>query len=369
MKYINEFRDNRLARSLIDKISENAKGLENVRLMEVCGTHTMAIARHGIRGLLPKNLELISGPGCPVCVTSNEYLDKAIAMGRLNEVILTTFGDMMRVPGSTGSLEDERADGRNIRVVYSTIDALEIACKNPNKNVIFLGIGFETTTPTTAAAILKAQELDIENFFLLCGHKTMPKPMEMIAKSGRSQLDGFICPGHVSAVIGSKPYEFLSEDYGKACVIAGFEPLDILESINLLLGQMIQEKMSVEIQYSRAVAKEGNPVALEVMNRIFEPIDADWRGIGSIPESGLRIRAEYSQFDAEASFVVTVEPTQESHGCICGEVMQGIVSPVECKLFGRKCTPEKPVGPCMVSSEGSCAAWFKYEQPFIGVES
>jgi hydrogenase expression/formation protein HypD len=275
---------------------------------------------------------------------------------------------MMRVPGSTSSLEKERAEGKDIRVVYSTLDAVRIAQENPGKKIIFLGIGFETTAPTIAAAILQAERLHLTNFFVLCSNKTMPAPMAAIAGAKRVQLDGFLCPGHVSAVIGSEPYEFLAAEYGKACVIAGFEPLDVLEAIDLLLNQIARKRPAVEIQYSRVVTREGNPAALRVMYQALEPCDADWRGIGLIPSSGLRIREQFSRFDAEASFSVAVEPTRAARGCICGEVMQGIARPPECPLFGSLCTPENPVGPCMVSSEGSCAAWRKYEHPFAEVD-
>jgi hydrogenase expression/formation protein HypD len=365
MKYLEEFRDPRLARALARKIEKKAADIGEIKLMEVCGSHTMAIARYGIRKILPTNIELISGPGCPVCVTPNSYLDKAIAYAKLEDVIITTFGDMMRVPGSSSSLEKERATGRDIRVVYSTMDALSIARKNKDKKVIFLGVGFETTAPTIAASVIKAQQEKIENYFVYCAHKTMPRPMELLAADAAVTIDGFICPAHVSTIIGSHPYEFLAEKYGKFCVIAGFEPLDILEAIDMLVQQISDNKPRIEIQYSRVTTEDGNLVALQLMRKVFEECSTEWRGIGEIEGSGLRLASEYQSFDAEKVFTVQVEPSKEITGCICGQVMQGISKPLECALFATTCTPENPVGACMVSSEGSCAAWYKYGQPII----
>jgi hydrogenase expression/formation protein HypD len=362
VKYLNEFRDPDVARALANRIKQKAEGVGQIKLMEVCGSHTMAIARYGIRQMLPENVKLISGPGCPVCVTSNDYLDTAIAMGRLDNVILCTFGDMLRVPGSSSSLEKERASGCDIRIVYSTLDALEIARKNQDKKVIFLGVGFETTAPTIAASIIGANKENIQNYFVLCAHKTMPNPMEAIVSGGRVNLNGFICPAHVSTIIGAHPYQFLVDKYGKACVIAGFEPLDVLEAVDMLVAQVVNEKPSVEIQYSRVTTENGNPAALSLMDEVFEECDANWRGIGVIPGSGLKIREKYIRFAADDKFDVDVEPTKEAPGCICGEVMQGVADPPDCALFGTACTPEYPVGACMVSSEGSCAAWYKYER-------
>jgi hydrogenase expression/formation protein HypD len=362
MKYLEEFRDPHLAAALAKQISRQADGLEPVNLMEVCGSHTMAIARYGLRQLLPANVKLISGPGCPVCVTSNEYLDHAFALARLPGVIITTFGDMMRVPGSGSSLEKERSKGSDIRIVYSTMDALLLAEKNPEKRIIFLAVGFETTAPTIAASIMQAAARKIKNYSILCAHKTMPKPMAAIAGAKRVNLQGFICPAHVSTIIGSKPYEFLARDYRLACVIAGFEPLDILEAIGMLLEQIATGSPSVQIQYSRVTKPDGNPAALQLLDEVFEAGDAVWRGIGTIPGSGLKLRKPYEQFDAQLLFDVEIEPTREASGCICGEVMQGVARPAECLLFGTECTPEDPVGACMVSSEGTCAAAYKYER-------
>ena len=362
MKYLEEFRDPQVAKALTKKITEHANGLPETKLMEVCGSHTMAIARYGIRKLLPENIKLISGPGCPVCVTANNYLDKAIAISRLPEVIITTFGDMMRVPGSTSSLENERSKGSDIRIVYSTMDALKLAVKNPEKQIVFLGVGFETTAPTIAASIVQAIESDLKNYSVLSAHKTMPKPMEAIASGEKVELQGFICPAHVSTIIGSRPYEFLASKYNKACVIAGFEPLDVLEAVDMLIKQIRSGLSLVEIQYSRVTTVEGNPNALAILDKIFEVCDTEWRGLGTIPGSGLKLRQEYASYDADKRFDVEVEHTEEETGCICGEVMQGIAIPSECPLFGTVCTPEDPVGACMVSSEGSCAASYKYDQ-------
>jgi len=362
VKYLEEFRDPLLAKALAAKIAEIAEGMTEIKLMEVCGSHTMAIARYGIRKLLPQNVKLISGPGCPVCVTANRYLDKAIAISSLPEVIIATFGDMMRVPGSTSSLEKERSKGGDIRIVYSTMDAITLAVKNPDKNVVFLGVGFETTAPTIAASVLRAKELELKNYTVYCAHKTMPKPMEAIASGEKVNLHGFICPAHVSTIIGSRPYEFLAEKYDKSCVIAGFEPLDVLEAVKMLIEQIRIGKPSVQIQYSRVTTVEGNPTALAIMDKIFEICDTEWRGLGEIPGSGLKLRNEFGEYDADLKFDIIVESTQEEAGCICGDVMQGISSPTDCPLFGTVCTPEDPVGACMVSSEGSCAASYKYEQ-------
>jgi hydrogenase expression/formation protein HypD len=369
MKYLDEYRDAEIGKKLIRRIQLKAAKLNLVKIMEVCGTHTMAIARYGLRKVLPENIQLISGPGCPVCVTPNHFLDKAIALARQRDVIMATFGDMMRVPGSSSSLEKERAAGFDIRIVYSTLDALEIALKNDKKKVIFLGVGFETTIPTVAASIIKTEQLKLNNYFVLAAHKTMPVPMEMLAAGDQKsvparkmKLDGFICPAHVSAIIGSKPYTVLAEKYRKACVIAGFEPLDILEGIDMILDQIIKNEPKVEIQYSRVVQAEGNPVALKIIFNVFETCDSEWRGIGIIPKSGLKLRDKYSKFDADKIFDVKVEPARENKGCLCGKVMQGIVTPLDCKLFAKVCTPENPIGACMVSSEGTCAAWYKYER-------
>jgi hydrogenase expression/formation protein HypD len=328
--------------------------------MEFCGGHTVAIMRNGIRQLLPPTVEMLSGPGCPVCVTANSDIDKAIALARLPDVTITTFGDMMKVPGSYSSLQKARAEGADIRIVYSTQDALQIAKENTGKSVIFIGIGFETTAPTVAASVLQAKNEDIRNFYVLCLLKLCPPVMKALLDLGEIKLDGIVCPGHVSAVIGSRPYEFIPRDYGVGCVVSGFEPLDILLSVAMLVEQIESGKPKVEIAYRRGVKPEGNQKALELMDKAFEVAGADWRGIGIIPASGLKLRKEYERFDAEKAFTLKLEPVKEAKGCICGAILRGVKTPMDCKLFRKVCFPEHPVGPCMVSSEGACAAYYAY---------
>ncbi len=363
MKYIDEFRNPELTKKLITKISGMVSDYgKDITLMEVCGTHTVAISRAGLRKLFPSNLKLLSGPGCPVCVTPNDYLDRAIAYSRRSDVIVTTFGDMIRVPGSTSSLEKEKSRGADVRVIYSPIDALKIAKVHPKKKIIFLGVGFETTSPTIAATIKTAEAEDIKNFFVYSGHKVMPPAMKALLEA-RVKVNGFICPGHVSTIIGSVPYEFIPEKYDIQCVIAGFELLDVVEGIYMLVKQIVEgEKPGVQIQYTRSVKREGNPKAVALMDEVFEREDSKWRGLGMIPESGLKIREEFSDFDALRNIEVEIEPTKENKQCICGEVLRGVKSPLSCKLFGKTCTPENPIGACMVSSEGTCAAYFKYSR-------
>jgi len=325
--------------------------------MEVCGTHTMAIARYGLRQLLPPGLRLVSGPGCPVCVTAIGDLDRVVALGRLPEVTLVTFGDLMRVPASRTTLARERATGADVRVVYSPRDAVELAAAEAERQVVFAGIGFETTAPTVAAAILEAQQRGLTNFSVLSLHKTMPLPLRLLMELGETPIDGFILPGHVSVITGTACYEFLADEFGVGGVVAGFEPDDVLEGLLMLLRQ---EQPRIEIGYRRAVRPEGNPVARALMERVFAPCDADWRGLGVIPGSGLALRAEYAQFDATARFAIEAGEPDEPKGCACGEVLRGVLDPAACPLFGVRCTPEDPVGACMVSSEGSCAARYRY---------
>lgn len=329
--------------------------------MEVCGTHTVAIFRNGIKKMLPPNINLISGPGCPVCVTPIRNIDEIIALSRDNDFIITTFGDMIRVPGSTANLEKEKANGADIRIVYSTLDALEVARNNSSKKVVFMGVGFETTSPTIAGAILKAEKEKIDNFFVLSVAKVIPPAMQALLESGEVDIDGFICPGHVSAIIGSRPYDFIAYQYGIPSVVGGFEPLDILQAIFMLIKQIEENKAEIEIQYQRVVKPEGNKIALEKVSRVFKVVDSEWRGIGKIPLSGLEIKEEYRQFNAR-KFNVPVEKTKEFTGCRCGEVLRGIITPSECSLFREVCTPEDPKGACMVSSEGTCAAYYKYNE-------
>ncbi|MFC1914049.1 hydrogenase formation protein HypD [Chloroflexota bacterium] len=358
MKFVEEYRDAGLGKRLIDRIHRRSK--KPVRFMEFCGGHTHTIVKDGIRQLLPPTIEMLSGPGCPVCVTANADLDKAIALSLLPDVIITTFGDMLKVPGSYSSLQQAKAEGGDIRIVYSTQDALDIARSNPSKSVIFLGIGFETTAPTIAASILEASQEKIDNYYILSMHKLCPPVMKVLLDSGEVKLDGIVCPGHVSAVIGSLPYQFIPRDYGIACVVSGFEPLDILLCIDMLVEQVENGKPGVEIAYRRGVNPEGNRRAVEIMEQVFEPCAANWRGIGSIPGSGLRLRKEYRQFDAEQAFPIEMKPPREHKGCICGEILRGVKTPLDCRLFRVACCPEQPVGPCMVSAEGSCAIYHLY---------
>ncbi|MDI6736628.1 MAG: hydrogenase formation protein HypD [bacterium] len=359
MKYLDEFCDPKLARGLIKAI----EGLvdREICLMEVCGTHTVAIFKHGLRGLFPKSLKLLSGPGCPVCVTPTQDVDTAIWISRQKDVVLTTFGDMMRVPGTIGSLEKQRANGADIRVVYSVLDALELAKTNPAKKVVFLGVGFETTSPSIASCIYTANKEGISNFWIYVCHKLIPPAMRALLESGETTIDGFICPGHVSTIIGSLPYEFIASEFNVPCVISGFEPLDILQSVYMLIKQIKEKKAQVQIQYSRCVKPEGNEKALAMLYEVFEPADSNWRGIGVIPNSGLKIRQGYNRFDASIHFEMpTSQVTEEKSGCICGEILRGVAIPIDCPLFAKVCTPEEPIGACMVSSEGTCAAYYKY---------
>ncbi|OGO31930.1 MAG: hydrogenase formation protein HypD [Chloroflexi bacterium RBG_16_56_11] len=358
MKYVNEYRDPELAKKLLERIHQRSR--KHVRLMEFCGGHTVAVFKHGLRQLLPPNIEMLSGPGCPVCVTASADLDKAIALGKLPGIIVSSFGDMVRVPGSQASLQQARAEGADVRIVYSAQDALEIAQENPDKSVVFIGIGFETTAPTIAASILRAEQEKITNYYVLSLHKVCPPIMKAILDLGEVRLDGIICPGHVSAIIGSLPYRFIADDYGIACAISGFEPVDILLAVEMLVEQIESGQPKVEIAYRRGVKPEGNPAALKLLDTVFEIGDADWRGIGVVPASGLSIRKNFEKYDAAKSFEIDAGPTREPKGCICGGILRGVSTPLECKLFRETCTPEHPVGPCMVSSEGSCATYYEY---------
>lgn len=352
------FRDPKLARGLIHSIEKWAP--EQATLMEVCGTHTVAIARNGLRTMMPEGIRLASGPGCPVCVTSNKDIDTVIALSRVPGVTIATFGDMTRVPGSTSSLLKEQAQGRSINIVYSPLDALTLAKENPDEQIVFVGVGFETTTPLVAMAIKRAKAMGLKNFSVFVAHKNMPGALETIVADPALKIDALILPGHVSTIIGVKPYEFLARKYGIPGVITGFEPVDVLQGIAMIMRQLHEGRAEIETAYSRGVMKEGNPVALAAIEEVFETVDATWRGLGVIPGSGYAIRDEYKEFDAFARFSPEVEPTQEPKGCRCGDVLRGIMAPNECPLFRKVCTPENPIGPCMVSSEGSCAAYFRY---------
>ena len=358
MKYAEEYRDPALAKKLVERIQRHST--RPAKLMEFCGGHTVSIFKYGIRQLLPKHIEMLSGPGCPVCVTANADLDKAIALSHLPRVIITSFGDMIRVPGSHSSLQQAKAEGADVRVVYSTQDALSMARDNPDKSVVFIGIGFETTAPTVAAAISQAEAERINNFSVLSLHKLCPPIMKTILDLGEVRLNGIICPGHVSAVIGAYPYRFIPENYGIACVVSGFEPLDILQSINMLVKQAENGEPKVEIAYRRAVRPEGNQPALGLMAKVFDIASATWRGIGSVPGSGLKPNPEYRNFDAEQVFDLPPIEAEEPSGCRCGEILRGVKTPLDCRLFNTTCTPEHPVGPCMVSSEGTCSAYHLY---------
>jgi len=330
--------------------------------MEVCGTHTMTAFRSGLRSLLPDQVRLLSGPGCPVCVTPSDFVDRAIAIACLPNTMVATFGDLVRVPGSASSLEKARAArGAAVSIVYSPLDALHLAEANPGTTVVFLGVGFETTAPTIGWTIREASRRKLGNYAVLCAHKTMPQAMSALLNSGEIRVDGFMCPGHVSIIIGARAYEFICRDHHIPCVVAGFEPADMAAALELLLEQHAAGVAKVEIEYSRSVTWDGNPAAQKLLADVFEPADAVWRGLGVIPGSGLRIRSAYVRFDAAARFPdLDLPPTAEPHGCRCGEVLRGLIVPHDCPLFGRRCTPATPVGACMVSSEGTCAAHFRY---------
>lgn len=353
------FKDPQLARGLIESIGKLAPA-GGATLMEVCGTHTVAIARNGIRNLMPPGTRLASGPGCPVCVTSNRDIDTVIALARIPNVTIATFGDMTRVPGSTSSLLKEQAAGRSVQIVYSPLDALALAAQRPEREIVFVGVGFETTTPLVAMAIKRAAAADLKNFTVFAAHKNMPGALEAIINDPQLKLDALILPGHVSTIIGAAPYEFLAKKYGIPGVITGFEPVDVLQGIAMIMRQLHEGRAEIEIAYARGVMPQGNPTALAAIDEVFETCPAIWRGLGRIDGSGYRIREEFSRFDAVRHFQPDVEPTQDPKGCRCGDVLRGIMAPSDCPLFRTVCTPENPVGPCMVSSEGSCAAYYRY---------
>ena len=355
---LSQFKDPKLARGLIDSISALAP--KQATLMEVCGTHTVAIARNGIRALMPEGTRLASGPGCPVCVTSNHDIDTVIALARVENATIATFGDMTRVPGSTSSLLKEQAAGRSIQIVYSPLDALKLAQDNPEREIVFVGVGFETTTPLVAMSIKRAKAMGLKNFSVFAAHKNMPGALETIVNDPELKVDALILPGHVSTIIGMEPYRFLAEKYGIAGVITGFEPVDVLQGIAMIMRQLHEGRAEIEIAYARGVMAEGNPTAMAAIDEVFETCPAIWRGLGEIPDSGYRIRPEFAEFDAVLRFDPEIEPTQDPKGCRCGDVLRGIMAPNECPLFRKVCSPENPVGPCMVSSEGSCAAYYRY---------
>lgn len=354
-----QFKDPKLARDLVRAIRAfSPEG--GATLMEVCGTHTVAIARAGIRDLMPEGTRLASGPGCPVCVTCNRDIDTVIALARVPGVTIATFGDMTRVPGSTSSLLAEQAAGRSIEIVYSPLDALALAQANPTRQIVFVGVGFETTTPLVARAVKRAADAGLANFSIFAAHKNMPGALEAIVADPQLKVDALILPGHVSTIIGSEPYRFLAQRYGIPGVITGFEPVDVLQGIAMIMRQLHKGRAEIEIAYARGVMPEGNPHAVAAINEVFETCTATWRGLGDIPGSGYRLRDQFAQFDAVRRFQPEIEPTVEPRGCRCGDVLRGIMAPSECPLFRKACTPENPIGPCMVSSEGSCAAYYRY---------
>ncbi|MGE5189028.1 MAG: hydrogenase formation protein HypD [Gemmatimonadota bacterium] len=362
MKYIDDFRDPALARAAVARIEGTWNG-PPVRVMEVCGTHTTAIARSGIRTLVSPRVALISGPGCPVCVTPDGYIDAAIALGRRAGVVLATFGDMVKVPGTASSLERERGRGADVRVVYSPLDAVAIAASEPGREIVFLGVGFETTAPAIAGAILAARERGVRNFSVLASVRTIPGAMATLAADPEIRIEGFLCPAHVSAIIGADAYRPIAETFRIPCVVAGFEPVDILLGLAMILRQKREGRPTVENEYSRVVTASGNAKARAVIDRVFETADAGWRGIGVLPGSGLAIRAEHAAFDAAVRFGVAVPEATAATACRCGDVLKGKFAPDACPLFGTACTPDAPVGPCMVSAEGTCAAHYKYGVP------
>lgn len=382
MKYIDEFRQKEAAQGLLKKIREMSAKRANI--MEICGTHTHTISKYGIRNALPPHIRLISGPGCPVCVTSAEDIDTIIEFSKKEkDVIIATFGDMMRVPGTESSLQELRAMGSDIRVVYSPLGALEIARANPGKEVLLYAVGFETTAPAVAATVLLAKGEQLKNISVFALHKLTPPAMQALLRSGELSLHGFLCPGHVTTIIGAKAYKFIADDYHAPCVVAGFEPLDALQGLYMLIQQHEAGRADIEIQYKRVVTWEGNTKAQDIMDQVFEVCESNWRGIGNIPASGLTLKRTFAGFDAKERFRIKNKTevqslrTETSHqsselqkpnsapkvGCACGDVLKGLITPDQCPLFAEVCTPEMPVGPCMVSFEGTCAAYYQYELP------
>ncbi|HCY85804.1 MAG TPA: hydrogenase formation protein HypD [Desulfobacteraceae bacterium] len=358
LKYMEEFRDARLAKELVKRIK--AVSTKPLRLMEVCGTHTMAIFRHGIRSVLPDGITLLSGPGCPVCVTAQKDIDAYVAFSGMKDVIVTTFGDLMKVPGSGSTLAKEKAVGADVRIVYSIFDAINIAKKNPTKEVVFCAVGFETTIPTIAASLLTAQAENVSNFSIYAANKLTPPALAALMEADGVEIDGFILPGHVSVITGTDAYRGTFEKYDIPSVITGFEPVDVLKGILILAEQNEAGRPDLINAYPRAVSDKGNEKAKAIMNQVFEISAATWRGIGEIPESGMSLRESYRQFDAAQKFGIDMPDVPEPKGCACGEILMGLKTPEACKLYKKVCTPMSPVGPCMVSSEGACAAYYKY---------
>ena len=341
---------------LIEKINKLAEGKKNLRFMEVCGTHTVAIFRAGIRNILPPNVELVSGPGCPVCVTNDDFIDKAVAYSKIKNVTIATFGDMLKVPGSTSTLAEEAAAGADVKIIYSPLDCIKIAAENPARKVIFLAVGFETTAPTAAATILSARSAGLKNLFFLSAQKLVPPALKMLLADSEVKVDGFLLPGHVAVVTGTKIFEFLKIP----AVVAGFEPEEILLALINLLRQIDEGRAEISNEYKSVVKAEGNISAQNILAQVYEVVDADWRGLGTIPKSGLKVRDEFADFDIEKVMPLEIKSTKKNTACRCGEVLRGVCKPTECKLFGKACQPLHAVGPCMISVEGVCAAWYKY---------
>ena len=361
MKYVEEFRDPALGRALSAQILSLVEPGRHYKLMEVCGGHTHTIYKYGIDDLLPENVELVHGPGCPVCVIPMGRVDDGIAIAGREGVIFACFGDMMRVPGSRGTLLEAKAAGADVRVVYSPLDALRLAKANPERDVVFFAIGFETTAPSTALTLKRARAEGVENFLCMCSHVTIVPPLRALLDSPGFELDGFVGPGHVATIVGLRPFEFVAAEYGRPFVASGFEPLDVLQSIEMILRQLAAGRAAVENQYTRVVPYEGNPAALRALEEVFElRPEFEWRGMGTIPESALRIADEYAELDAERRYPVPGERVADPRECQCGEVLKGAIKPWECRVFGTSCTPEHAIGACMVSPEGACAAYYNF---------
>ena len=366
MKFIDEFRNPEIAKKILAKIHAAAEKLpEQKTIMEICGGHTVALFKFGIHNLLPKKIKLVSGPGCPVCVTPNSIIDKAIRLAKQKNTVLFSFGDMMRVPGSSETLTDVSAAGENVKMIYSPLQAVEFAKKNPNKNCVLFAVGFETTVPTHAVAALEAKKLGIENFFILSAGKLTPPAMRALLTDENINLDAFIAPGHVTTIIGANAYKFIETEFKKPCVVSGFELCDLLEALLKIIEQFVKNEHKVEIQYTRTVNFAGNKIAQKIIDEVFKTADTNWRGLGNIPKSGYKLNENFSDFDAELFFDIPEEPDIEPPGCRCGDVLKGICLPEDCSLFGKVCTPEHPVGPCMVSSEGSCGAHYRYAKSTV----
>jgi hydrogenase expression/formation protein HypD len=359
MKFVDEYREGEIAARLAEQVAQLTS--HPIKLMEVCGGHTHTIFKYGIEDLLAPNIEMIHGPGCPVCVIPLGRVDDAISIALTTNVIFTTFGDMMRVPGSRTSLLKAKAEGADVRMVYSPLDALKIAKQNPTREVVFLALGFETTAPSTALTLMQAAKFGVENFSVFCNHIMIVPALKAILDSPDLKLDGFVGPGHVSTVIGTRPYEFVPQDYGKPLVVSGFEPLDVLQAVHMIVRQIVEERAEVENQYGRAVRRDGNRRALEALCEVFEPREYfEWRGLGSIARSGMKLRSEFAAFDAEVKYSTPGLRVADPKSCQCGEILKGVKKPWECKVFGTACTPETPIGSCMVSSEGACAAYYNF---------